>query len=323
MKRFLLLLIVIATPLLHAAAQPRFAFFGNTKYIHLADIVRLYGMRMIKSNGVFNCYYGRMLKMKLRPKAVQININGVNVSLADPVMERNKMPYISAADWNKTIRILLNPRRTTRPHRIATVVIDPGHGGNDRGASGLRSQEKILTLRIAKRVAAILRQNRYRVIMTRQSDVKLPLERRPHIANVSQGDIFVSIHLNAAKDKSVHGIETFALTPAGMASTNDRSRKKASSPAHPGNSFDANNLLLAAVIQSNLVRTTAAHDRGVKRARFAVLRDLKMPGVLIETGFISNRQEENRLITDAYINKVALAIVKGIIQYRKTIPAGR
>ena len=314
---------MLSTPLLYAAAQPRFAVFDNTRYIHLADIVRLYGMRMIKSNGIFNCYYGRNLKMKIRPKAVQININGVNVSLSHPVRERNRMPYISAADWNKTIRILLNPRWTTRPHRLSTVVIDPGHGGNDQGASGQLAHEKNLSLRIANRVAAMLRRHNFRVIMTRRRDVKLPLERRSRIANVSSGDIFVSIHLNAAKDRSVHGIETFALAPTGIASTNDRTGRSASTSALPGTAFDANNLLLAAVIQSNLTRDTAAHDRGVKRARFAVLKDLKMPGVLIETGFISNLQEEKRLVSDAYINKIAGAIVKGIIQYRQTIPTAK
>ena len=204
-----------------------------------------------------------------------------------------------------------------RPHRLVTVTIDPGHGGKDKGASGRFSHEKIIVLRLAYRVAAILRACGYRVQMTRETDRFVPLEERSAAHRRQRTDLFVSLHINSAKDTSIHGIECFCLTPAGAFSSGHSSGNTA---ALPGNARDANNFLLAYHIQRALLRRTGAADHGLKHARFAVLRNLDAPGVLVELGFISNPAEERLLNTPAYQEKLARGIVEGIISYRRCLP---
>ncbi|MBP5530684.1 MAG: N-acetylmuramoyl-L-alanine amidase, partial [Lentisphaeria bacterium] len=166
----------------------------------------------------------------------------------------------------------------------------------------------------AYRVAAILRACGYRVYLTRNGDYYVPLAERCRIQRRHKSDLFVSIHFNAAEKKSFHGIETFALTPAGAAST---SGGPPLNKRFFGNFFDANNLLLAYTIQKALLRRTGAFDRGVKRARFAVLKDIDAPGVLVEVGFVSNPREEQMMLNPAYRDKIARGIAEGIIVYHR------
>ena len=165
-------------------------------------------------------------------------------------------------------------------------------------------------------MAAILRRCGYRVHLTRSRDSYVPLPERGLIQRRHGSDIFVSIHVNAAAGKELQGIEVFALTPAGAASTSG------GAPSHnifSGNLLDANNLLLAYQIQSSLLRRTGAVDRGVKRARFAVLRDISVPGVLVEVGFVSNPREERLLLDPGYREKIARGIAEGIIVYHRSL----
>ena len=156
----------------------------------------------------------------------------------------------------------------------------------------------------------------FRVRFTRSGDIKLPLERVAILQRSHKSDLFVSLHVNSAKDRSVYGIETFCLTPlhapSSGAKTVQRENKR-------GNWFDENNLALAYSVQQQLLRRTGAPDRGVKRANFVVLRDLNVPGILVEMGFISNPAEERRLNNSGYIDALAKGIADGIIQYRKSM----
>ena len=254
--------------------------------------------------------------LRLIPNKPICVIDGVKVYLCFPSHARSQSdrPQLCRLDAQKTIAPL-SPRRTgVLRHRVTTITIDPGHGGRDRGAAGRMLLEKMRTLTLAYRVAAILRACGYRDRLTRSSDYYVPLAERCRIQKQHKSDLFVSIHVNAATKKSFHGVETFALTPAGAAST---SGGPPSDKSYSGNRFDANNLLLAHSIQKSLLRRTGAFDRGVKRARFAVLRDIAAPGVLVEVGFVSNPREENLLLDPAYCEKIARGIVEGIIVYHR------
>lgn len=242
-------------------------------------------------------------------------INGTKVDLNFPVAYINDRPYLSKFDWVKTFRPLLYPG-TLRKHRIATVTIDMGHGGNDPGAMGAFSREKNITLRVGLRLGQILRGMGYRVMYTRRSDIKIPLERIGAIQRSHQSDLFVSIHVNSARDRSVSGVETYCLTPAYAPSSG---AKKLQRSLQKGNGFDNNNLALAYQIQRGIIRRTGAYDRGVKRANFVVLRELSAPGVLVEIGFISNRAEERKLNSAAYVELLARGIAEGMIFYRNTM----
>ena len=222
--------------------------------------------------------------------------------------------FINSSDWYSTIRPLLNPAIVPY-HRIATVTLDAGHGGNDTGALGKISKEKDINLKITLRTAAILRACGYRVLLTRTNDQTVPLKNRSDIQKKHKSDLFISIHVNAVKNSTIRGIETYALTPENAPSTNGKPKLE----RHPANIRDTNNFLLAYTLQKALLSRTGAADRGVKRARFAVLRDITAPGALIEVGFISNSADEKLLNSAAYIEKLSRAVAEGILTYHRTV----
>ena len=221
---------------------------------------------------------------------------------------------ISNSDWLSTFRILLNPACVPK-HRIQTITLDAGHGGSDTGAIGKISREKNITLKITRRTAAILQACGYKVRLTRYRDNTVPLKTRSAIQRSHKSDLFVSIHVNAVTNRAIRGIETFALTPADAPSSQGKKEFR----RNPANVRDANNFLLAYHLQKALLSRTKATDRGVKRGRFAVLKDISAPGALVEVGFISNPNEEKLLNSPAYIEKISRAIAEGILTYHRTV----
>jgi len=170
-----------------------------------------------------------------------------------------------------------------------TVVIDAGHGGNDRGGSWGKVYEKHLALDTAFRLERYLKQKGYNVVMTRRTDKYLSLSQRSNFANRYRNAIFVSVHINKASRTGAAGIETFYYGSEG---------KK-----------------LGAAIQENMVSKVKVEDRGLKFARFYVLRNTKIPAVLAEIGFVSNYGDRQRLKSGYYRDAVAKAIADGIAQY--------
>ncbi len=277
-------------------------------------LLQLNGARAT-ARGKGHFFASRYYSCAVERNSRKCTINGTKVDLNFPVAYVNSRPYIAKFDWVKTFRPLLYPG-TVRKHRIATITIDMGHGGSDPGAMGVFSREKNITLRVGLRLGQILRRYGYRVLYTRRSDVKIPLERIGTIQRGHRSDLFVSIHVNSARDRSVSGVETYCLTPAYAPSSG---AKKLQRSLQKGNGFDSNNLALAYHVQRGILTRTGAYDRGVKRANFVVLRDLSAPGVLFEIGFISNRVEERKLNNAAYVELLARGIAEGIITYRNTM----
>jgi N-acetylmuramoyl-L-alanine amidase len=212
------------------------------------------------------------------------------------------------------------------------VALDPGHGGEDGGAKGAKGlREKEVTLRLGKALAKELEGKGFEVIFTRPDDTFIPLWDRAKKANAAGADLFVSLHLNAAKARAARGSEVYFLSLD--RSTGEEGEVEAqenagaeSQPA-PDNvvasilddlaqkAFLADSEKLAVAVQRELNRLAGIKERGVKQAHFIVLRSAAMPAVLVETGFISNPKEEQKLKDDAFIAKVAEAITKGIRGY--------
>lgn len=176
------------------------------------------------------------------------------------------------------------------------LVIDAGHGGNDHGASGRRSHEKQITLKTAQQVKKQIRKKcpRVEVIMTRTQDEYLTLDDRSGMANFFHADLFLSIHANSAKGWA-EGTETF-IHPAARHSPSER---------------------FARLIQDQYVQSGHRKSRGVKTANFAVLRQTRMPAVLTEIGFISNRKEEKFMNSRKGRKKLSRCISRAFIEYYK------
>jgi len=205
----------------------------------------------------------------------------------------------------------------TAPERFDTVVIDAGHGGEDSGAIGPNgAREKDVVLSVARGLAGRLRARGLRVVLTRDRDVFVPLEHRTAVANDARGDLFVSIHANAAEDASIRGTETYFLaldaSDAGAARVAARenrafARDDVSDIEAVGDPFIAllGDLItteymresndVASVIQSELDTIEPLHSRGVKQALFVVLSGVQMPAALVEIGFITNPDDEHAL----------------------------
>jgi N-acetylmuramoyl-L-alanine amidase len=222
---------------------------------------------------------------------------------------------------------------------LGSIVLDPGHGGHDPGATGARGlQEKDLTLDIARRLAVVLREElAVKVTLTRTRDVFVPLRERTTLANRQKADLFVSIHVNAARGASASGTETYFLSSE---ATDNAARAAAAlenkvielEPGARGGSrdllrsilwdlaqseFQQESSRLAESLQDNLERALRQPSRGVKQAPFYVLGGAAMPAVLVEIGFISNAHEEERLQDEGYRDRIARALAAGLAAYKR------
>jgi N-acetylmuramoyl-L-alanine amidase len=168
-----------------------------------------------------------------------------------------------------------------------TIVVDAGHGGHDRGGvPGQRIGEKGMTLDVAQRLRGILQSQGYRVIMTRNSDVFIPLPTRVAIANSNRGATFVSVHFNSSRRAGANGVETYY--------------------------YRSDSASLAASIHRNVVAGAPTENRGIRRRGFYVLRRTAIPSVLVECGFLTNPTEGRLAQSATYRQQLAERIARGI-----------
>lgn len=176
-----------------------------------------------------------------------------------------------------------------------TVVIDPGHGGKDNGATGVDgSYEKEFTLSLGKKIQSLLNEEpEINVLMTRDDDrfISQKSLERPEFANENEADLYLSLHQDSFDDPDVSGTESFY--------------------------YDDDSLDVAEIIQKHVVDTTGFNDRGVKRENLFVLRDSDMPSVLIEVGYLTNPDEQEKMNSDNFQEQIAQSIVDGIEEYRE------
>jgi N-acetylmuramoyl-L-alanine amidase len=247
----------------------------------------------------------------------EVIINGARSWLCFPLLEQNGKFLVSRTDVAKTIEPLLRPHRVANAGKMRTVVLDPGHGGYDKGAICRYGSEKNFALDVARQLRPLLQAKGLRVIMTREGDYFVPLEVRARIANAARDSIFVSIHFNATdRDPSATGFEIFSFTPRGAPSTSDNWVTSSSASVQAGSQVDAQSMALSACIYHSLLGHLPEFDRGIKRARFAVLRQTKVPAVLVEGGFLTERGESRLIAKKDWRGTLAQAISVGIENYR-------
>lgn len=216
---------------------------------------------------------------------------------------------------------------------IRRVVLDPGHGGKDSGARGKNGlMEKDIVLKVAQQLSRKLKEQLgLEVIMTRDSDVFIPLEERTAIANSKEGDLFISIHVNAAPTKKARGVETYILDLARSKNAMELAARENSSSTSQisdlqtilldliQNSKKSESIKLAEYVQDNMVNGLGPKyqikNLGVKQAPFIVLVGAQMPAILTEIAFISNPTEAKWLQSDEYIGSVSNQLVAGIGNY--------
>ncbi|MDP8234192.1 MAG: N-acetylmuramoyl-L-alanine amidase [Candidatus Saelkia tenebricola] len=271
-------------------------------------------------------------------------VNGHTILLESDLKINNGNPQFSSQNIERLLNYLFYGRVESKAvkrkgpgeiYRIKRIVLDPGHGGRDPGAIGKSGvKEKDLVLSLAKILQSKLKRAGYEVSMTREDDKFVSLWQRVAFANKEGADLFISIHVNSARQKSASGFEVFYLSQT----SDEESRALASAENYPlgfedGSSYDLNvqatiwDLLysenrkdavrLAEKICLSMDEIVGLRNRGVKSANFYVLRGAQMPAVLVEAGFISNKFEEENLKQWRFKNKIAEAIAEGVRSYEK------
>ncbi len=228
------------------------------------------------------------------------------------------------------------------PRADRTIIIDPGHGGIEVGAKGkFGALEKDVTLAISLRLKSLIEKNlAYRVELTRDKDMDVPLENRAAMANNNRAALFISVHANGSVRRKAQGSETFFLS---LNATDEESRRLAylennsaefEKPMDTANNDDIQMILwdmaqsaylkqsqrLAETVQEELNALLGTANRGIKQAPFKVLTGVACPAVLVEVAFISNPDEEKELVTPGFQDNVAQAIFRGLLGYVRRSP---
>lgn len=241
--------------------------------------------------------------------------NGLEVRLGFPPRQVGNQIFLNALDIRKVLEPLAGGAPpATGADRV--IVLDPGHGGSNPGTRSATDgrYEKDFTLDWARRLAPLLEQNGWRVLLTRTNDVDMSLLERTAFSELHQADLFLSLHFNASGGSSEPvGVETYCLTPTGMPSSVTRGYSDDIRSVFPNNAFDAANLQYAVRLQRAMLTVSGTADRGVRRARYqTVLCGQNRPAVLIEGGYLSNPAEARRIADPAFRQQLAEAIAKAL-----------
>lgn len=219
---------------------------------------------------------------------------------------------------------------------VHTIMVDAGHGGKDPGAQGFGLMEKDVNLRMALILGKELKSRGFKVVYTRTTDDFIPLEERTARANVRKVDLFISLHCNAHHDPSMSGLETYSLN---LARTPDAVRVAARENAVSDKSISDLQMILTDLMLTSKIKESLDLARGVQKsglanlrsgkftvvdhgnreAPFYVLMGAKMPSILVEIGYITNKTEAARLKNDYYLRTMARGIADGVVEYKKTL----
>lgn len=335
-----LLLAVVSWPVVAPASArgaSRSVRLGGVNYVDAAQFGARFGLdaRMTKAGNTL-MLSSKWTKIEFDADSRDCSINGLRVFLGDATRAYRGKIMLSRVDAEKLITPLLLPGAGEKQiPGLKTIVIDPGHGGKDPGKMNqrLKINEKTMTLDTARRLQQVLETMGYRVILTRSDDRQIgpdkvsDLQRRAEIANQAHADLFISLHFNAVESGAnrVTGVEVYTLTPQSQYSTADPEKDddRGAATAYPGNAMDHWNTVLGYQVYRAMLDELHTDDRGLKRARFAVLRYTTCPAILIESGFLSNDQEARRIATPAYRQKIAEAIADGVQAYGNILAGAR
>jgi N-acetylmuramoyl-L-alanine amidase len=322
------------------AAEPRAAparpaggvRLAGVEYVAAPAFGARHGLKATTSNS------GRTLVLKSAWHSVELEsdtrecaIDGQRVFLGEPVRTHQDELHLSRIDAERLLAPILSPGTgEARVPGLKVIALDPGHGGKDAGKSNDRYgiNEKTMALDTALRVKKLLEAAGYKVVMTRTDDRQLApdkatdFQRRAEVATRAKADLFLSLHYNsvATRPESVTGVEIYTMTPQSQFSTADnRNDDGMVKVLNPGNENDHWNALLGYFVHREMLRGLQVSDRGLKRARWAVLRLVECPAILVESGYLSNNGEARKIATPEYRQKIAESIADGVAAYANAL----
>jgi len=308
-------LILLALP---ASADWKKVRIGDREYAALDDIAATFGMERAKPRKDKReiGFVGKAHQLVIKTGTREAIVDGVRHWLSFPVETQGKRPFVSMIDVNSTIGPAMSPASIKAVKPVKTIVFDPGHGGHDRGARSSYGVEKDYTLDVVKRTRRILESRKIKVVQSRLSDFFASLNERPAMVANYDDPVFVSIHFNAASWRpSANGTEIYVLPPFGCPVAGKDPVARLDNRESDGDAVLPASFVFANTMHHTILGKTGSFDRGVKRARFAVLRHCSVPAILIECGFLTNAAEAKSIHNPTWRETYAEAIADGIEAY--------
>jgi len=303
------------------------AKIDGREYVSVESIKQFYNFTKLSRSGASIILENAKVEMKLNAGGNECLMNNVKFVFSNSVEMIGEKAYVSRVDLSKLIDPVLRPNFIQNAGDFRTVILDPGHGGKDPGATNGLGNECDYNLKVAGLVRTQLQLKGFKVVMTRDTNVYLSLQERVDLANaVKENAVYVSIHFNSG-NRAARGIETFTLSPPGV-SHYGSDWKSSDNMTRAGNEHDSANIALATSIHGSILRRLGKNtfDRGIKRARFSVLSGVVHPAILLEGGFMTHPYEARLIENPDYQNAIAGGIVDAVGKYRfavsrKPIPA--
>lgn len=318
MRKFPLIIALFLAFLPVLQAQWDVVTHEGRRFVPVENVATFYKMTQSVSGGDFRLSaQGRSMEGKAGGRDVKIN--GVKYVLCFPIVSRGGQILISAMDVTKIIEPVMRPQKIQNATAVRTVILDAGHGGHDGGARGPFGLEKDAALDVVLKAKKLLQENGYQVRLTRSTDVFIPLEKRPEFANKHANAIFVSVHFNKSSQGGGTGIETFCLAPRGVPSMDEENLSYSDLKQHPGHARDPENVALATAVHASMVKSLNLPDRGIKRARFVVIKNATVPAILVEGGFMNNPTDSRLIASSSYRQQMAQAILNGVNLFRTAV----
>lgn len=272
----------------------------------------------------------------------------LNLAFSNQVVAAGQESETTSSDVVQTVSTSSSNRpgasKTQRERwKLDTVVIDPGHGGKDPGATANGLDEKDIVLDVAHKLGTYIKERLgINVVYTRTDDRFIPLEERGHMANEAGAKLFLSLHVNASRQHAARGTETYFLGPSKTENAEDVMERENSVIKYEDNTekyedYDEQALVrqtltqsaymrqseqLASLVQNQFEKRVQRHNRGVHQAGFYVLWSASMPSVLVELGFLTNPQEARYLNSDRGKTYLASAVFRAVRTYKKTYEKG-
>lgn len=286
-------------------------------YVTVENVADFYGLKVLEQSERGFLLKGGVRSLRGQANSVEFFINNLKFNLSYPLVSHAGHLCLSRMDLTKLVEPVMRPGKIKDAEKIDTVVLDPGHGGHDNGAVSGFGYEKNFALDVARRARLLFMQAGYNVVMTRSTDEFIPLEERVRIANAQKNALFISIHFNAGGAGT--GLETYTLAPRGVPSMAADGPSITDYTLCPGHQNDAENMALATATHAAMLVRLRMWDRGIKRARFVVIRDIRIPGVLLEGGFLTNAIDARTIATAEYRQNLATSILQAVQNYRRAV----
>ena len=286
------------------------------EYVSDENVAKFYQFDRFAKQDADRIFKHPSLIMTWKVGSESIYVNNIKFNLSFPIIENGGMAMISTVDLAKLVDPVVRPSYIRKPIIFDTVVLDAGHGAHDTGAKGPYGREKDYALDMVLRLEKELQSRGFTTRLTRRDDVFLTLGQRVEIANREKNAIFISMHFNSSGDQTANGIETYALAPQGTSSTDG------SSPWNSlltGNVRDAENIALATEVHAHVISEIKSVDRGIKRARFNVLRGINKPAILFEGGFDTNPTEAKLINDPEHRQRIAVSIADAVVRFKTAV----